>query len=262
MLPPGASRSSSLKDDAATIAHARNYALLMAADHYDHLDTLRNPIRDATDIEKELTTSYGFVGRDLFDGTRDQMLRAIKSYYGGAYSAADQLLIYIAGHGIFDETEQRGFLMAKDSRPDDPLHTTQLSHDDLRAVVDTLPVPHIFIVIDACFGGTFDPKIDEATHRGSEYSQISLAELRARRLRLRTRQFLTSGGKEFVADGKGANSPFARVFLEALRSYGGAQHYLTIAWLRPYFEKTQSEARQGGFGHDEPASEFFFVPLN
>jgi hypothetical protein len=35
---------------------------------------------------------------------------------------------------------------------------------------------------------------------------------------------------------------------------------LTIARLRPYFEKTQSEARQGEFGRDQAGSEFFFVP--
>ena len=134
------------------------------------------------------------------------------------------------------------------------------SRDDLRAIVNTLPVPHIFVVIDACFGGAFDPRISEATHRGDVDSEISLDELRRRRVGLLTRQFLTSGSKEFVSDGRGENSPFARVFLEALRSYGGNQHYLSIARLRPYFEKTQSEARQGEFGDDAAGSEFFFVP--
>jgi hypothetical protein len=222
---------------------------------------LRNPIRDATDIENELKMSYGFEPRRLLDGTRDQMIAAIKSFHTGTYGAADQLLIYIACHGSYDESEQRGFLMARDSSADDALHTSQLSHDDLRAVVNTLPVPHIFIVIDACFGGAFDPKVGEAAHRGSEYGGISMETLRLRRMPLRTRQFLTSGGKEFVSDGAGDHSPFARIFLEALRGYGGDSHYLTIARLRPYFEKTQGDARQGAFGSDDAGSEFFFVPI-
>jgi hypothetical protein len=116
-------------------------------------------------------------------------------------------------------------------------------------------------VIDACFGGAFDPRISESTHRGDGETTISLEELRRRRVGLKTRQFLTSGSKEFVSDGRGENSPFARVFLDALRSYGGNEHYLTIARLRPWFEKTQSEARQGDFGHDAAGSEFFFVPV-
>ncbi len=99
----------------------------------------------------------------------------------------------------------------------------------LRAVLDTLPVPHIFVVIDACFGDTFDPRIGESTHRSDGEEAISLEELRRRRMGLVTRQFLTSGSKEFVSDGRGENSPFARVFLQVLRSYGGDQHYLTIA---------------------------------
>ena len=199
---------------AQNIAKGKNYALLIATDKYEYLNGLRNPTRDAEAVEDELKTDYGFQTRHAYNVTRDQMLAAIKSYRLGNYGAADQLLIYIAGHGTFDDTEQRGFLMAKDSKPDDQLHTSQLSHDDLRAVVDTLPVPHILVVIDACFGGLFDPKIAEIAHRGSEYGQISIDDLRKRKLDLRTRQFLTSGSKEFVSDGRGDHSPFAQILLK------------------------------------------------
>jgi hypothetical protein len=245
------------------VAQTKSYSLLIALDHYDYWPPLRNPIKDAGDIERELTGSYGFVTRSVRNATRDEILRAIKSFHTIQYSPGDQLLVYFAGHGTFDEQEQRGFLIARDSKrdTDDPVHTTQLSHDDLRAVLDTLPVPHIFVVIDACFGGTFDPRIGQSTHRGDGDEAISLEEFRRRRIGLTTRQFLTSGSKEFVSDGKGENSPFARVFLQALRSYGGDQHYLTIARLRPWFEKTQSDARQGDFGHDAAGSEFFFAPV-
>ena len=49
-----------------------------------------------------------------------------------------------------------------------------------------------------------------------------------RKLKLKTRKFLTSGGKEYVSDGRpGQHSPFVRKLLEAIRSYGGDDSVLS-----------------------------------
>ena len=114
--------------------------------------------------------------------------------------------------------------------------------------------------MDVCFGGTFDPII--AGHRGGEedYGKISTNEFIQRKLRYKTRRYMTSGGKEYVPDGRpGEHSPFARQFLAALRDFGGSDRIITIAELQSYVEKVDPEPRGGEFGSNEPGSDFIFV---
>ena len=35
--------------------------------------------------------------------------------------------------------------------------TSYLSHSNLRTMINNIDCPHIFLVMDVCFGGTFDP---------------------------------------------------------------------------------------------------------
>ena len=39
---------------------------------------------------------------------------------------------------------------------------TYISHERLRRIIDSIPCRHIFLVMDVCFGGTFDPFIADA----------------------------------------------------------------------------------------------------
>jgi hypothetical protein len=154
-----------------------------------------------------------------------------------------------------------GFVITKDSKREDPNHNTQIPQSALRDIVDTIPAPHTFLVMDVCFGGAFDPTMVESRHRGDdEYGKISGKELLERKSSLTTRPFLTSGSKEYVPDGRpGQNSPFARAFLEALRTYGGSDGLLTLTRLQPHFELLKTVPRMGEFGHNDPGSEFFFI---
>ena len=79
-------------------------------------------------------------------------------------------------------------------------------------------------------------------------------------MKFKTRRYLTSGGKEYVPDGTpGHHSPFARKFLEALRSYGGQDHIITLAEMVLFFERLAPEPRYGEFGSNEPGSDFLFI---
>jgi hypothetical protein len=132
-----------------------------------------------------------------------------------------------------------------------------MSHSNLRTIVNNIPCKHIFLVMDVCFGGTFDPLI---ASRGDEYSDMSKDEFIERKLKQTTRKYMTSGGKEYVPDGvPGRHSPFARRLLEALRSYGGADGILTLAELQAVVEKTSPQPQSGKFGNDEAGSDFLFI---
>ena len=113
--------------------------------------------------------------------------------------------------------------------------------------------------MDVCFGGTFDDAI--ASARAEDvYAEISQSEYILRKLSVKTRKYLTSGGKEYVSDGiPGEHSPFARRILDAFESFGGDDGILTLKELYPYVEKLNPEPRMGIFGEDAPGSEFVFV---
>ncbi len=66
-----------------------------------------------------------------------------------------------------------------------------------------------------------------------------------------------------MPDGRpGMHSPFARKFLEALRDYGGRDKVLTLTELFGWLERINPEPKAGGFGTDEPGSDFVFVVQN
>ena len=172
------------------------------------------------------------------------------------------MFIFFAGHGQFDEIFTEGYLVGSDSKLNDPGKTSYISHSTLRTVVNNIPCNHIFLTLDACFGGTFDPLVARSGSRGQDdiYGDITRSEFIERRLRFKTRKYVTSGGKQYVADGKpGGHSPFARKFLQALRDYGGQDKILTLQELQGYLLNLKMEPHAGEFGDNEPGSDFVFV---
>jgi len=238
-----------------------DYALLFATDEYDSWGDLTNPINDAKTIADELESQYGFKVELITNPSHDEILIKLKEYAKKSYMELDQLFIFFAGHGQFDEIYGEGYIVATNSRLNDVAKTSYLSHSVLRNVIDNIPSRHTFLAMDVCFGGTFDPVIAKAGTRGQdEYSEVSQNEFIQRKLRFKTRRFVTSGGKEYVPDGRpGMHSPFARKFIEALRSYGGSDNILTLPEVFGYVEKITPEPRAGEFGTNEPGSDFIFV---
>jgi hypothetical protein len=243
------------------VAQRTDYALMFAVNDYTDWQPLVNPVHDAKTIAEELEKNYGFKVELVLNPTLDQVMTKLREYALKSYMPKDQLFIFFAGHGQFDETFGEGFIVTKDSKKNDPSYNSYLSHSRLRTVVNNIPNEHVLLVMDACFGGTFDPLIAKAGHRGYEEEFVlTSTELIERKLRFKTRRYMTSGGKEYVPDGRpGAHSPFARKLLEALRTYGGKDRILTISEIQPFLEVIKPEPRSGEFGDNEPGSDFVFV---
>jgi len=237
----------------------KDYALLFATDDYDEWSDLVNPINDAQTIGNELKQFYGFEVELIKNPTTEQVLSKLKEYARKKYSDQDQLFIFVAGHGKFDEDFGEGYLVCKNSLKNDDGNASYITHSSLRTITNNIPTKHIFLSMDVCFGGTFDPKI--AGHRGeNDFELAQKADFVKRKLQFRTRKYLTSGGKEYVPDGKpGQHSPFARKFLEALRNYGGKDKIMTTAELLSFLKDTKPEPRFGEFGTNDPGSDFLFI---
>lgn len=239
-----------------------DYALIIATDEYNDWGNLTNPIFDAKTIEEDLLKNYGFETELLLNPSKTEILSKIRAYSAKSYLDQDQLFIFIAGHGQFDAIFTEGYTVCKDSRKNDPTKESYISHSTLRTYVSNIPCKHILLTMDVCFGGTFDQSIARAGSRGGDdvYKEISTSEFIARKLKYKTRKYLTSGGKEYVPDGRpNQHSPFARQFIKALRDFGGPDKILTLGELISYVEKVDPQPMFGEFQGNEPGSDFVFV---
>lgn len=238
-----------------------DYALIFATDEYEHWSDLVNPIFDSRTIAEELKKTYGFKVDMVENASQSEILKKLREYGEKKYQPLDQLLIFFAGHGTFDQTFGEGFVVTKESLLSDEGKTTYLSHNRLRSIINNIPAEHIFLAMDVCFGGTFDQAL--ASSRGTDdevYKEQNQAEFLTRKLTYKTRRFLTSGGKTYVSDGiPGKHSPFAKNLIEGFRSHGGRDRMLTLPELFGYVESLKIQPRFGEFGDNAPGSDFVFV---
>lgn len=245
----------------ATKLNRTDYALIFATDNYDNWSDLVNPVFDSRTIAEELRKTYGFKVEMIENATQSEILRKIREYGEKKYQPLDQLFIFFAGHGTYDQTFGEGFVVARESLLNDEAKTTYLSHNRLRSITNNIPCEHIFLGMDVCFGGTFDQAL--ASSRGADdevYKEQNQTEFITRKLTYKTRKFLTSGGKTYVSDGiPGKHSPFAKNFIDALRSRGGRDGILTLPEIFTYVEKLKIQPRFGEFGDNAPGSDFIFV---
>jgi dipeptidyl aminopeptidase/acylaminoacyl peptidase len=191
---------------AATANGARYHALLIAVQEYDHpsVNRLDYPVGDAQQVERELTSRYSFEPqnvttlknpdrRTILDAL-DQMTEKLKP--------EDNLLIFYAGHGQWDEQRKQGYWLPRDATRD--RRADWISNSDLRDAIRGIKARHILLISDACFaGGIFQAR--EAFGAASS----AVAELD----NLPSRTAMTSGALTTVPD----RSVFVEYLLKRLR---------------------------------------------
>ncbi len=238
----------------------KDYALLFAVDDYDDWPELQNPVSDAESIQRDLEGLYGFQTELIKNPTWASIFETFRRYAEMDYADDDQLFIFFAGHGYFDETFRSGYLVARDTRKpeDDRGMQSYVSHSVIRDIIDRMSCKHIFLVLDTCYSGTFDRLI---AMRGAVSEALSERLTEAdikRKFQYTTRWYLTSGGNELVYD----DSPFVHQLLEALRSQGGVDNILTKDEILRYVQRLVSpKPCASGFGIDEPGSDFLFFAI-
>jgi tetratricopeptide (TPR) repeat protein len=240
-----------------------DYALLIATDDYDSWPKLGNPVGDAEAVKSVLEKSYGFTVELLENPRQQEIYEALQRYQKKDYQPGDQLLIFMAGHGDFDDDAKEGFVVAKDSKLPgaDPTRNSFVPHSRLRSYIDNIPVNHVLLIMDVCFGGTFDRGIaDPGGARGGMYEDQPVEKLFVERDQYPTRKFITSGGKVYVPDGElGHNSPFVHSLLTELRNPSKERGYLTFADLLSAVGSTTPAPVWGTWGKDGAGSDFFLI---
>ena len=158
-----------------------------------------------------LVNDYGFDTKLLLNATRDDLLEALDGYRE-RLKYDDNLLIYYAGHGILDETQDRGYWLPVDANED--TRSRWVANDDITANLRSISAKHILVVADSCYSGTLTRSISIKPQAQSERTAL-IKRLVDEKVRIA----LTSGGLEPVWDGGGGgHSVFAAAFLDALKA--------------------------------------------
>ena len=199
--------------------HIGNYhALIVGINNYEEWNPLKTAVKDAMVLKDVLIERYGFKKDNVILRTDDEAtrlklildLRKLASRLGDQ----DNLLIYYAGHGQLDDLTGDGYWIPVEGELKNPV--TWISHSTIKSILSSERVraKNIVVVADSCYSGTLLRGGPSLLSMGDEGYDSKLLKVAGRR----SRQVITSGGLEPVADGgRDGHSLFAYYFLKALK---------------------------------------------
>ncbi|TAE73737.1 MAG: hypothetical protein EAZ85_06310 [Bacteroidetes bacterium] len=237
----------------------RKKAVILATDEYDFWSKLNNPINDAKELKRVLETNYGYEVEIVENPTQTQALAKLRQLAKAKYQPNDQLLLFYAGHGDYDNDTKLGYVILKDSKTvdKDPERTTWVSHTNVETLLAGIDCKHVGVIIDACFSGTFDKEL--ALTRG-DGNITDLKRYVNEKMKIQSRNFMTSGGKNYVSDGRpGKHSPFMEKLLEILTNVKGNA---VLSWsdIAKDMKKVKDfQPKSGIFTKHEAGGEFLFL---
>lgn len=212
-------------DKKALEGEGKRYAVIIANQTYDKARSgfaeLRTPFADADAVTAILTGKYGFVTEAIMpkgdkvplvlkDATRHD-IETVLYKIGLVAGEKDTVLIYYAGHGIYEEKTTIAFWVPVDAEAGVPI--SYLSASTIAESVQRMQAGKVVIISDSCFSGAL-------LRGGGEGEKINAADRERALLRLaqrRTRILISSGNNEPVEDTGGAgHSVFARALLTGL----------------------------------------------
>jgi hypothetical protein len=173
-------------------SNARYYALIIGVDDYKDNDIkdLDNPVKDATRLKTILKTNYTFEEEDIIFLANPTKADIIGTLHGlrKKLTENDNLLIFYAGHGYWDEDMKLGYWLPSDANNDNPVNW--IPNTDLTNYLSAIKTKHTLLIADACFsGGIFKT-------RKAFTNQVALEKL----MQLKSRKAITSGTLTEVPD--------------------------------------------------------------
>jgi len=132
------------------------YALLIGIDNYNdpNLMNLDNPVRDAENVYEVLITDYYFNEENVIlkkDAKRSDIIDAL-DLLAEKLTKDDNLIIFYAGHGFWDEEANVGYWLPSDARRS--RKAEWLSNSRLCDYLKLINSKHTLLIADACFGGS------------------------------------------------------------------------------------------------------------
>ncbi len=215
-------------------------------DYRNGLQVLKTAAGDARAVAQALRSDYGFKVTLLTNATRAQILAALTKLRQ-TLTENDNLLIYYAGHGSYDQAGDQGYWLPVDARAQDP--TNWISNADITTMLKAIQARHVMVVADSCYSGSLTRDANADIRDASYLGRI---------VQKKARTVMTSGGLEPVADaGSGGHSVFAAAFLATLGANAGVMDAETFfervrkpvvlaASQTPEYSNLRSAGHEGG----------------
>jgi len=152
-----ASSSSDTEDfDFTFTAHqSKYYALLIGVEDYQDPDIndLDNPIEDALSLKTALVKNYTFDDENVIvlqNPTRADIIVALDEL-SQKITKDDNLLVFYAGHGYWDEDKNLGYWLPSDAGKSNTAFW--LRNSTIRDYIGSIKSKHTLLIADACFSG-------------------------------------------------------------------------------------------------------------
>jgi len=168
------------------------HALLIAVDDYPSKDIpdLDQPSKDINLLENTLVSKYSFKGQNIYkliNPTRNDIIERLDQL-SDQLGQNDNLLIFYAGHGVWDEDLEQGYWLPSNAKMTSK--SSWISNGTIRDYIRGIDTQHTLLIADACFsGGIFKD-------RSAQLEGRALVEL----YRMPSRKAMTSGTLTTVPD--------------------------------------------------------------
>ncbi len=214
-----ASQATAQSMNKGNLQFGKYYALIIANQEYEHIDSLKTPHSDAKRAKKILEEKYGFQVTMVLDGNNSTIMKAINDM-DARLGEADNLLIFYAGHGsrIKAGGIESGYWLPSNATPP-PDDTFWVSNEFVSRHLAYLKAKRVLVVADSCYAGLLS---SEPGHLFMGDKQVFSEDYIRYKLPKKSRLLLSSGGDLPVLDNGGnGHSVFASAFLDALDSAKG-----------------------------------------
>ncbi len=188
------------------LKNTKYYALLIGIEDYvaDDIASLHQPIDDANTLYQTLSKQYGFNEQNTISLQNPSRAEIIQGFEALArtVSSEDQLLIFYAGHGVWDEKLTQGYWLPSDATMKSK--SQWLSNSTIRDYLQAIEAKHTLLITDACFSGGL---LKERAVYSNSKAMLELYKLPSRKA-------ITSGTLTTVPD----NSVFLKYLIKNLEN--------------------------------------------
>lgn len=171
------------------------------------LQDLNNPINDASKLNELLKEKFNFANNQsvlLKNPSRQQIIEQLENL-ASTITDKDNLLIFYAGHGVWDDRLKVGYWLPSDAKSNDK--SNWISNSTIRDYLAGINSKHTLLITDACFSGSIFKT------RDLNLSDFAMSNL----YRLPSRKAMTSGTLTTVPD----ESKFMQYFIKRLNDTQG-----------------------------------------
>lgn len=173
----------------------KNYMLVIANQDYSDnaINDLDHPIEDASRVIKIITDNYTFDKQNVYflqNPDRGEIIRSFDKL-AQQISSSDNLVIFYAGHGLWDNQLKKGYWLPRNAHQQD--RSDWFSNSDLRDYIGGINSKHTLLIADACFSGSIFKTRDAFTHSPDANGALEL-------YKMSSRQAMTSGAMKSVPD--------------------------------------------------------------